>query len=147
MKNLKDFILESQSTSTTITFNFSKFNDSKDVLDSLKEMDNVSVSENSATVTVTKSNYDKLDSIVDILQQYGEKIAKGQDSTTYENIAQAAKTFNQNVEKLNDAIDEFENPEDESKSDDKSEDDDSKDKDESKDDDKSDSKDKKDNEE
>ena len=110
-------------------------------------MDNVSVSENSATVTVTKSNYDKLDSIVDILQQYGEKIAKGQDSTTYENIAQAAKTFNQNVEKLNDAIDEFENPEDESKSDDKSEDDDSKDKYESKDDDKSDSKDKKDNEE
>ena len=131
MKNLKDFILESQSTSTTITFNFSKFNDSKDVLDSLKEMDNVSVSENSATVTVTKSNYDKLDSIVDILQQYGEKIAKSQESTTYENIAQAAKTFNQNVEKLNDAIDEFENPEDESKSDD----------------DKLDSKDKKDNEE
>lgn len=147
MKNLKDFILESQSTSTTITFNFSKFNDSKDVLDSLKEMDNVSVSENSVTVTVTKSNYDKLDSIVDILQQYGEKIAKGQDSTTYENIAQAAKTFNQNVAKLNDAIDEFENPEDESKSDDESKDDDSKDKDESKDDDKSDSKDKKDNEE
>lgn len=131
MKPLKDFILESES-SKTITFNFSEFGEqSKEILDSLKDREGVSVSENTVTVTVNSSNVDKLDSVVDILQQFGNKVAKDQNSTTYEKIAQAAKTFNQNVEKLNDAIDEIGNPESESDKDDK---DNKDDKDESKDD-------------
>lgn len=118
MKTLQDFIIEKSQLnegieSKSITFDFTDLENAEDTLKSFEDREGCTVEDNKLTVTITKDNVDKLDSVQDILQQYGETLRKSSKSTNDEQYAQKTKKFAERVEELNDIIDEIENPEEE----------------------------------
>ena len=119
MKTLKNFIIEStyikeSESSKTITFNFKDLENAKETIESLKDRDGVEISDDNVTVTVTADNVSKLESVQDILQQYCQTIRSSQKRSSDEQYAQKTKSFETKVGELNDAIDEIENPDEES---------------------------------
>lgn len=117
MKRLVDFIKEStlveSETSALVTFNFDTLEGAEDILKSLEGREGCDIEDNKLTVTVTADNVSKLDSVVDILQQYSSTIRNSPKRSSDEAYAQKTKAFAENVAKLNDKIDEIENPEEE----------------------------------
>jgi len=121
MKTLKDFIIESTyieeaESSKTITFNFKDLENAKETIESLKGRDGVETSEDSVTVTVNADNVSNLGSVQDILQQYCQTIRSSQRRSSDEQYAQKTVSFEKKVGELNDAIDEIENPDEETDS-------------------------------
>ena len=110
MKNLRDFILESES-SKTITFNFKDLENAEDTIKSLESCEGVSVQDQSVTVTVSSDTVSKIGPAKDILQQFSNEIRNSSSRTNNEMYAQKTKEFENKVTELNDAIKELENPE------------------------------------
>lgn len=122
MKHLQDYINEQQEiveseTSKTITFNFKDLENGKETIESLKDKEGVSISEDTLTVTVNANNVDKLGTVQDILQQFCETIRNSQKRSSDEQYAQKTVEFEKKIGELNDAIDEIKNPEDSKKED------------------------------
>lgn len=115
MRTLKDYILESTyiaeaENSKSITFDFTDLENGKETIESLNGKEGVETSENSITVTVTADNAVKLTTVQDILQQFAQTVRSSQKRYSDEKYAQKTKSFETKVGELNDAIDEFENP-------------------------------------
>jgi hypothetical protein len=115
MRTLRDYILESTyiaeaENSKSITFDFKDLENGKETINSLKDKEGVEVSEESLTVTVNADNASKLTTVQDILQQYCQTIRSSQKRSSDEQYAQKTVAFEKKVGELNDAIDEFENP-------------------------------------
>lgn len=128
MKTLQEFLIESTNVfegneSKTVTFDFTDLENAEDTINSLKDKEGVSVDGNKVTVTITADNADDLDSVQDILQQYCSTIRNSTKRSSNEQYAQKTKSFEQAVGKMNDIIDEIQNPE-EDEDDDKDDDDD-----------------------
>lgn len=124
MKNLTTFINEKRALnnkvikesddSKEISFNFTDLENAKETIESLEKMDNVTKkSDNELIVTVTSDNVDKLDTVVDILQQYAETLRHSSKRSSSETYAQKTITFAKSVASLNDAIDELSGGEEE----------------------------------
>ncbi len=116
MKSLTDFITErahlnESSSSKTITFNFKGLENEEETLKSLEEQSYCTVDDKKLTITVSADNYDKLDTVQDILQQYADTLMKSEQRAAHEDYAQKTRSFANKVNELNDAIDEFANPE------------------------------------
>ena len=117
MKTLQEFLIESTNVfegneSKTVTFDFTDLENAEDTINSLKGKEGVSVDGNKVTVTITADNADDLDSVQDILQQYCSTIRNSTKRSSNEQYAQKTKSFEQSVGKMNDIIDELQNPED-----------------------------------
>lgn len=112
MKHLQEFINEQieDSCSKSITFDFTDLEDAEDTLKSFEDKENCKVEDNKLTVSVC----DKLDSVQDILQQYGDKLQRSSKVTNDESYAQKVKKFNSKVEELNNAIEEMNSDDDSS---------------------------------
>jgi len=115
MKTLQEFITEQvqlneESTSKTISFDFTDLENSEEILDSLKEKEGCSVEDNTLTVTITADNADKLDTVQDILQQYSETLRSSSKRSSNEQYAQKTKKFAEKVGEFNDALDEITDP-------------------------------------
>lgn len=120
MKHLSDYIVEQSqvnesSTSKTITFNFKDLENGEETLKSLEGKEGVTIEDNKLTLEITTDNVDKLDTVQDILQQYCQTIRNSQKRTSDEQYAQKTVEFEKKVNELNDAIDEIQNPEEETK--------------------------------
>lgn len=118
MKSLQNYILENTNLneseeSKTITFDFKDLENGEDTLKSFEDKEYCTIDDDKLTVTVTKDNADKLGTIQDILQQFSDTIRNSTKRTNDEQYAQLTKKFENNVEKLNDAIDEITNSEEE----------------------------------
>lgn len=113
MKSIKEFLLESAKKSNSISFDFSSLENAKETIDSLANMDYCEVDENTVTVSIDEDNYDKLDSVQDILQSFYNTVYNSSKRTNDEKYAQLVKTFGKKVEELNDKIDSYNTDEDE----------------------------------
>jgi len=113
MKSIKEFLLESAKKSDSISFDFSGLENAKETIDSLANMDYCEVDENTVTVSIDEDNYDKLDSVQDILQSFYNTVYNSSKRTNDEKYAQLVKAFGKQVENLNDKIDAYNTDEDE----------------------------------
>jgi len=119
MKHLQDYIVESskinegETTSKTITFDFTDLENAEETLNSLKDKEGVTVEENKLTLTINSDNVDKLDTVQDILQQFCSTIRNSSKRTNNEEYAQKTVEFEKKVKEMNDAIDEIKNPQNE----------------------------------
>lgn len=117
MKHLIEYINEHSqvneaSESKKVTFDFTDLENAEETLDSLKEKEGVTIEDKKLTIEITSDNIDKLGTVQDILQQYAQTIRKSQKVSSDEQYAQKTKSFEENVGKMNDAIDEIKNPDD-----------------------------------
>ena len=114
MKHLQEFINEQieDSCKKSITFDFTDLEDGEDTLKSFEDKENCEVKDNKLTVSVCN----KLDSVQDILQQYGDKLRRSSKATNDESYAKKVKKFNSKVEELNNAIEEMNSDDDSSSS-------------------------------
>ena len=131
MKHLQDYIVEQAeikvdegATSKSITFDFTDLENAEETLESLKDKEGVSIDDKKLTLEITADNVNNLGTVQDILQQYCQTIRKSQKVSSDEQYAQKTVKFEENIGKMNDAIDEIQNPEedDDKKDDDKDED-------------------------
>ena len=131
MKHLQDYIVEQAeikideaATSKSITFDFTDLENAEETLESLKDKEGVSIDDKKLTLEITADNVDKIGTVQDILQQYCQTIRKSQKVSSDEQYAQKTVKFEETIGKMNDAIDEIQNPEDDDdkKDDDKNED-------------------------
>lgn len=118
MKSLIEYInykaiSESKSDSTSVTFNFDGIDNSEELLKSLTDMEYVTVDGSKVTVTISSDNCNKLDTVQDILQQAIQMERSGQRSSSSEQYAQKVASLEKALGKMNDAIDNFCNPEEE----------------------------------
>lgn len=123
MKHLQDYIVEQAEvkvdegvTSKSITFDFTDLENADETIESLKDKEGVSVDDKKVTLEITADNVDKIGTAQDILQQFCQTVRKSQKVSSDEQYAQKTAKFEENVGKMNDAIDEIKNPgEDEDK--------------------------------
>ena len=119
MKHLQDYIVESskinegETTSKTVTFDFTDLENAEDTLKSLEEKEGVSIEENKLTLTITSENVDKLYTVQDILQQYSDTLRNSSKRSSDEQYAQKTVAFEKKIKEMNDAIDEIKNPQNE----------------------------------
>lgn len=117
MKSLSEFIKESmtlnESESTSVTLNFGGLEGAEDTLKSLEGKEGCTIEDDKVTISVNADNASKLDSVVDILQQFAETLRSSSKRSSDEQYAQKTKAFAENVSKIVDKIDEIENPEEE----------------------------------
>lgn len=115
MKNLTTYIKEarevevkeSKDETKTVTFNFAGIDSAEDTLKSLEGMEYVTVEDDKVTVTVTSSNFEKLETVQDILQQTADTESHSSHKTNNEQYAQKVNQLSAKCEELNDAIDSF----------------------------------------
>lgn len=119
MKHLQDYIIEQaefnideSADSKSITFDFTDLENADETIESLKDKEGVSIDDKKLTLNITKDNVDNLGTVQDILQQYCQTIRKSQKVSSDEQYAQKTKSFEENIGKMNDAIDEIQNPDD-----------------------------------
>ena len=116
MKTLQEYLIESTNVfeddeSKTVTFDFTDLENAEETINSLKDKEGVSVDDNKVTITITSDNVDNLGSVQDILQQYCSTIRNSSKRSSNEQYAQKTKSFEESVNKMNDIIDEIQNPE------------------------------------
>lgn len=126
MKHLQDYIVEQAEvkvdegvTSKSITFDFTDLENADETIESLKDKEGVSVDDKKLTLEITADNVDKIGTAQDIIQQFCQKVRKSQKVSSDEQYAQKTAKFEENVGKMNDAIDEIKNPGDDDDDDDK----------------------------
>ena len=125
MKHLQDYIVEQAEvkvdegvTSKSITFDFTDLENADETIESLKDKEGVSVDNKKVTLEITADNVDKIGTVQDILQQFCQTVRKSQKVSSDEQYAQKTAKFEENVGKMNDAIDEIKNPGDDDDDDD-----------------------------
>lgn len=121
MKNLYEYVQESiekiednqinESESKSFTFNFKSINDSEDFIKSLEEQEYVTIDGEKVTVNVTDENKDKLETIIDLLQQFIDKSRKDTKNASDETYAQKTKSLEVKLGEMHTFIDSLE-PED-----------------------------------
>jgi hypothetical protein len=126
MKHLQDYIVEQAEfkvdegvTSKSITFDFTDLENADETIESLKDKEGISVDDKKVTLEITADNVDKIGTAQDILQQFCQTVRKSQKVSSDEQYAQKTAKFEENVGKMNDAIDEIKNPDDDDDDDDK----------------------------
>lgn len=112
MKTLQEFIIEQvqvneDASSKTITFNFKDLENAEETLKSLEGKEYCEIDSDKLTVTVTPSNFDKLEEVVNILQGYTTTIRNSSKRSSDETYAQKTKSFEDKMNDLNKAIEEF----------------------------------------
>lgn len=119
MKHLQDYIVEQAevkvdegATSKSITFDFTDLENAEETLKSLEGKDGVSIDDKKLTLEITADNVDKIGTTQDILQQFCQTVRKSQKVSSDEQYAQKTVKFEENIGKMNDAIDEIKNPDD-----------------------------------
>lgn len=117
MKHLLEYINErsqvnESSESKKIIFDFTDLENAEDTLKSLSDREGCEVEDTKLTVTITKDNCNKLDSVQDILQQYSEILRSSTKRSSNEQYAQKTKSFAEKVAEFNDALDEIQNSDD-----------------------------------
>ena len=119
MKHLQDYIVEQAevkvdegATSKSITFDFTDLENADETLKSLEGKDGVSIDDKKLTLEITADNVDKIGTTQDILQQFCQTVRKSQKVSSDEQYAQKTVKFEENIGKMNDAIDEIKNPDD-----------------------------------
>lgn len=124
MKKLTEFIKESlqklneSSESKEITFNFKDLENAKETIESLEKMDYVTkTSDDEIKVSVSKENKDKLDTVIDILQQYCDTIRHSSKRSSSEMYAQKTVEFEKTLESLHTAIDSMDEDDEKDKKD------------------------------
>lgn len=120
MKHLQDYIVEQAevkvdegATSKSITFDFTDLENAEETLKSLEGKDGVSINDKKLTLEINADNVDKIGTVQDILQQFCQTVRGSQKRSSDEQYAQKTAKFEENIGKMNDAIDEIKNPEDE----------------------------------
>ena len=115
MKSLIDFIKESNEENKSFTFIFKNLENGKETLDSLKNIDYVTVTddEEKASVLVNADNADKFDTFQDIMQQYVSKLDSSTKKASDEQYAQKIKSFKNKFNEFVDYIDQLLNSDDE----------------------------------
>ena len=115
MKSLIDFIKESNEENKSFTFIFKNLENGKETLDSLKDIDYVTVTgdEEKASVLVNADNADKFDTFQDIMQQYVSKLDSSTKKASDEQYAQKIKSFKNKFNEFVDYIDQLLNSDDE----------------------------------
>lgn len=119
MKSLTQFIKEHQSKlyesdeSTTITLDLAELENAEETLKSLGEKEGCSVDGEKVTVTVSKDDIDKAESVKDALQKYVETLKGSTKRSSDEQYAQKIKAFEDKVSELASKIDEIKNPSEE----------------------------------
>lgn len=121
MKNLYEYVQESiekiednqinESESKNFTFNFKSINDSEDFIKSLEEQEYVTIDGEKVTVNVTDENKDKLETVIDLLQQFIDKSRKDTKNASDETYAQKTKSLEAKLGEMHTFIDSLE-PED-----------------------------------
>ena len=109
MKSLINYIKEScvleSEEAKIVKFNFNGIDNSEELLKSLESYDYVTVDDNEVKISISKDNYDKLDSVQDILQQSIEKERNSTKSTNNEEYAQKVVNLEKQLAKMSDIID------------------------------------------
>lgn len=124
MKTLYDYvaeqleITEAAETEKTVIFNFADLENAEDTLKSFEDKEGCTVEDNKLTVKVNADNFNKLDTVQDILQQFCKTIRNSQKVASDEQYAQKTKSFEDKLNEFNKAIADFETTE---KDDDKKE--------------------------
>ena len=123
MKNLYEYVQESiekfedtqinESQAKTFTFNFKSINDSEDFIKSLEGQDNVTIDGEKVTVNVTEENKDKLETVIDLLQQFIDKSRKDTKNASDETYAQKTKSLETKLGEMHEFIDSLEQGDDE----------------------------------
>lgn len=120
MKSLKEFIKEYQerklqesADTTTITLNFAGLENAEETLKSLEDKEGCTVEDETLTISISKDNVDKFDTVQDILQQYVETLRGSTKRSSDEQYAQKIKSFADKVANFNEALDKIANPEEE----------------------------------
>lgn len=98
-------ISESEQKSKVISFDFSDIDNHDEIVKSLETYDNVECDGSIIKVTVNKNNYDKLDSVQDILQQTIQKERNSSKATNNEEYAQKIVKLEKQLAKFSDLID------------------------------------------
>lgn len=118
MKNLYEYVQESLETiiinegqSKSFTFNFNGIIDSEDFIKSLEEQEYVTIDGEKVTVNVTDENKDKLETVIDLLQQFIDKSRKDTKNASDETYAQKTKSLEDKLGEMHTFIDSLE-PED-----------------------------------
>lgn len=121
MKHLQDYIVEQVevkvdegATSKSITFDFTDLENAEETLKSLEGKEGVSIDDKKLTLEITPDNVSSLGTVQDILQQYCQTIRSSQKRSSDEQYAQKTASFEKKIGEMNDAIDEIENPDDDS---------------------------------
>lgn len=121
MKTLHDYvaeqleITEAAATEKTVTFNFADLENAEDTLKSFEDKEGCTVEDNKLTVKVNADNFNKLDTVQDILQQFCETIRNSQKVASDEQYAQKTKSFEDKLNEFNKAIADFETTDDDKK--------------------------------
>ncbi len=117
MKHLNEYIVEksqevklNESESKKITFDFTDLENAEETIDSLKDMEGVTIEDKTVTLEITPDNVDKIDTPQDILQQFCDTVRNSSKRTNDEQYAQKTKKFEEKIKEMNDAIDEIKNP-------------------------------------
>ena len=135
MRSLKEFLAESfvkanddvvvESSDTKIEFNFNGLEKAEETLKSLADANikGVTVDEDDkkVSVKVDADNVDDLDTLIDILQQYGHVLRNSPKRVNDEKYAQLTITFMNTLNKVTDAIDEINGADNEEESEEKKE--------------------------
>lgn len=137
MKSLIEYINEqvkitedNSTESKDIVFDFTDLENAEETLKSFEDQEFCTVEDKKLTVTVTPANYDKLGTIVDILQQYSDTLMQSPKRASNEQYAQTIRKFTNTVNKLNDEIDLVKNAAESTEKEDENNKEDKKDKDE-----------------
>ena len=112
MKSLQEFIIEQvqvneEASSKTITFNFKDLENDEETLKSFEDKEYCTIDGEKLTVTVTPDNFDKLEEVVKHLQEYTSTIRNSTKRSADETYAQKTKSFEEKMDDLNKAIEEF----------------------------------------
>ena len=110
MKDLRNFILESTDLQS-FKFNLKEFDNAKETVESIENLNltclTIDKDELSIKVNVTKNSSTKLETFVDILQQFYETLRHSSKRTNSESYAQKINKFGSKIGELNDAIDSY----------------------------------------
>lgn len=111
MKTLKEYLVrESTEECKTFTFNFDRVDNAEEIVKSLGEQNNVTVSGNAVTVNVCKDNISSLDTVIDIIQQAYDAAVKSLSYNSNAGVQTRVKKIGTTIADMTDYIDCLENP-------------------------------------
>lgn len=110
MKSLVEYIkFVNESSNTTVTFNIKEFNDKDDVINSLNDNTLCDVDKENYTITVNvdSNKYNELKALVELLNNYKEKLLQSPERTNNEQYAQKIRKFEKEINDFEADIEKF----------------------------------------
>lgn len=110
MKSLVEYIkFVNESSNTTVTFNINEFNDKDDVINSLTDNTLCDVDKENYTITVNvdSNKYNELKALVELLNNYKEKLLQSPERTNNEQYAQKIRKFEKEINDFEADIEKF----------------------------------------